>query len=193
MRGTKGKKRLAAFLLAVVMMLTYSPEGAAMAAEAWKEKGSFQLISVNPKQNPAAADLQEEGEEETGEPETQTEEAEEPGQQIQENPVLTLEEREEERLAVVRAELEALVQQGFSADAFAPFLIIDNEGEESAFLESEASDSGNPLKIDEMVLAAQQWLNETYTGQHGYTPVEENGKTGNNVVRGLITALQIEL
>lgn len=38
------------------------------------------------------------------------------------------------------------------------------------------------LLMDSMVLAAQQWLNETYTGQHGYTPVTStaNGNFGSS-------------
>ena len=47
--------------------------------------------------------------------------------------------------------------------------------------------------MDAKVLEVQQWLNETYTGRNGYTPIEENGKTGSVTVKALITALQIEL
>ncbi len=47
--------------------------------------------------------------------------------------------------------------------------------------------------VDEMVLDTQQWLNETYSGKHGYNPIEENGKTGWNTIYGLTRALQIEL
>ncbi|OUL02883.1 glycoside hydrolase domain-containing protein [Bacillus spizizenii] len=47
--------------------------------------------------------------------------------------------------------------------------------------------------VDEMVLITQQWLNETYSGKHGYNPVEESGKTGWDTIYGLTRALQIEL
>lgn len=47
--------------------------------------------------------------------------------------------------------------------------------------------------MDEMVLSAQKWLNATYTGRTGYTPIEENGKTGTIVMEALVTALQIDL
>ncbi|MCY8164643.1 DUF1906 domain-containing protein, partial [Bacillus inaquosorum] len=47
--------------------------------------------------------------------------------------------------------------------------------------------------MDEMVLITQQWLNETYSGKHGYNPVEESGKTGWDTIYGLTRALQIEL
>lgn len=49
------------------------------------------------------------------------------------------------------------------------------------------------IKMDEMVLAVQQWLNRTYTGRTGYNPVTENGKTGWETMYGLTRALQIEL
>ncbi|OLQ46138.1 hypothetical protein BHT94_13550 [Bacillus licheniformis] len=47
--------------------------------------------------------------------------------------------------------------------------------------------------VDEMVLITQQWLNDTYSGKHGYNPVEESGKTGWDTIYGLTRALQIEL
>ncbi len=47
--------------------------------------------------------------------------------------------------------------------------------------------------MDEAVLRAQKWLNETYEGKKGYTVIPENGITGQTTVRALITALQIEL
>lgn len=47
--------------------------------------------------------------------------------------------------------------------------------------------------VDEMVLITQQWLNDTYSGKHGYNPLEESGKTGWDTIYGLTRALQIEL
>lgn len=47
--------------------------------------------------------------------------------------------------------------------------------------------------MDFQVLAAQEYLNTTYTGQYGYVPVPENGQTGWATVDGIIRALQIEL
>ena len=49
------------------------------------------------------------------------------------------------------------------------------------------------LKGDIKVLAAQKWLNETYTGKFTYTPVEEDGIIGSATIKALIIALQIEL
>lgn len=46
--------------------------------------------------------------------------------------------------------------------------------------------------MDIMVLRAQEWVNKTYKGKHGYEPVEETGKTGWPTMRALIRALQIE-
>lgn len=46
--------------------------------------------------------------------------------------------------------------------------------------------------MDVMVLKAQQWVNETYKGKHGYEPVKETGKTGWPTMRALIRGLQIE-
>ncbi|MFR0557702.1 glycoside hydrolase domain-containing protein [Pseudoscardovia radai] len=46
---------------------------------------------------------------------------------------------------------------------------------------------------DQMVLATQKWLNKTYVGRNGYNVVQENGRTGWEVVHGLLRALQIEL
>lgn len=48
-------------------------------------------------------------------------------------------------------------------------------------------------KGDVMVLQTQQWLNKTYTGKNGYTPIYEDGVTGGGTVKALIIALQIEL
>lgn len=47
--------------------------------------------------------------------------------------------------------------------------------------------------MDEAVLRAQKWLNETYTGKTGYSPITEDGITGQTTVKALITALQIEI
>lgn len=46
---------------------------------------------------------------------------------------------------------------------------------------------------DQMVLATQKWLNKTYAGRNGYNVVQENGRTGWEVIHGLLRALQIEL
>ncbi|MDS0527220.1 hypothetical protein NNC19_16125 [Clostridium sp. SHJSY1] len=43
------------------------------------------------------------------------------------------------------------------------------------------------------VLKIQQWLNKTYLGRTGYTQVSEDGTTGWGTIKGLTTALQIEL
>lgn len=47
--------------------------------------------------------------------------------------------------------------------------------------------------MDEMVLEVQKWLNDTYTGENGYSPIPEDGATGNTTVGALIVGLQIEL
>lgn len=47
--------------------------------------------------------------------------------------------------------------------------------------------------MDIWVLRTQEWLNETYTGRTGYSPIVEDGLTGSGTVRALIIALQIEL
>lgn len=47
--------------------------------------------------------------------------------------------------------------------------------------------------MDEAVLRAQQWLNDTYSGETGYSEIAEDGITGQNTVKALITALQIEI
>ncbi|MBP1971695.1 peptidoglycan hydrolase-like protein with peptidoglycan-binding domain [Virgibacillus natechei] len=47
--------------------------------------------------------------------------------------------------------------------------------------------------MDEMVLEVQKWLNETYTGRIGYTPIPEDGQTGNTTVDALIIGLQYEI
>lgn len=54
------------------------------------------------------------------------------------------------------------------------------------------------VKIDEMVLLVQEWLNDTYTGRTGYNPLDlENesikGRTGWPTMYALTRALQIEL
>ncbi len=47
--------------------------------------------------------------------------------------------------------------------------------------------------MDEQVLRTQKWVNTTYTGASGYTPVDEDGITGGATFKALIKALQIEL
>lgn len=44
-----------------------------------------------------------------------------------------------------------------------------------------------------MVLAAQQWVNKTYSGRTGYNQIKETGYTGTAVMEALVTALQIDL
>ena len=47
--------------------------------------------------------------------------------------------------------------------------------------------------VDQMVLAAQRWVNATYAGVSGYVAVEETGRTGWSTMYSLIRALQHEL
>ncbi|MEI3598132.1 DUF1906 domain-containing protein [Oceanobacillus sp. SE10311] len=47
--------------------------------------------------------------------------------------------------------------------------------------------------MDEMVLQTQKWLNHNYSGVPGYNDITEDGYTGQQTVRALIRALQIEL
>lgn len=47
--------------------------------------------------------------------------------------------------------------------------------------------------VDEMVLAAQRWVNQTYSGIAGYVPCAENGKTGWPTIESLTMGLQHEL
>ncbi|SDZ11225.1 Peptidoglycan-binding (PGRP) domain of peptidoglycan hydrolases-containing protein [Evansella caseinilytica] len=47
--------------------------------------------------------------------------------------------------------------------------------------------------MDPMVLAVQQWVNQTYRHVNGYQVIEENGKTGWSTVYALTRALQHEL
>ena len=47
--------------------------------------------------------------------------------------------------------------------------------------------------MDQAVLNAQIWLNNTYKGEAGYTEIPEDGITGQTTVKALITALQIEI
>lgn len=47
--------------------------------------------------------------------------------------------------------------------------------------------------MDQAVKNAQIWLNSTYTGRPGYTRISEDGITGQNTVKALIIALQIEI
>ena len=46
--------------------------------------------------------------------------------------------------------------------------------------------------MDQRVLQTQEWLNDTYTGVSGYTPITEDGATGYATFAALIKALQIE-
>lgn len=46
--------------------------------------------------------------------------------------------------------------------------------------------------MDQMVLATQQWLNETYEGKIGWTEIPETGITGWTTVYALLHAFQIE-
>jgi hypothetical protein len=48
-------------------------------------------------------------------------------------------------------------------------------------------------QVDEWVLAAQRWVNQTYSGTPGFVPVEETGRTGWPTMFALTRALQIEL
>ena len=47
--------------------------------------------------------------------------------------------------------------------------------------------------VDQAVLAAQKWVNDTYSGRAGYSRVDENGKTGWPTMHALTRALQLEL
>lgn len=47
--------------------------------------------------------------------------------------------------------------------------------------------------VDQAVLAAQKWVNDTYSGRAGYSRVDENGKTGWPTMYALTRALQLEL
>ncbi|GKS12896.1 hypothetical protein YDYSY3_38960 [Paenibacillus chitinolyticus] len=47
--------------------------------------------------------------------------------------------------------------------------------------------------MDQMVLAVQEWANETYESNSNYNRIEENGRTGWPTITALTTALQIEL
>lgn len=47
--------------------------------------------------------------------------------------------------------------------------------------------------MDQMVLATQQWLNDTYSTNNAWVTIEENGLTGWNTIYALIRAFQIEL
>lgn len=46
--------------------------------------------------------------------------------------------------------------------------------------------------MDQAVQNAQRWLNATYTGKKGYTPITEDGIIGAGTVKALIIAVQIE-
>lgn len=47
--------------------------------------------------------------------------------------------------------------------------------------------------MDELVLAVQEWVNQTYEGSDGFNSAPENGRTGWSTVYALTRALQIEL
>lgn len=49
------------------------------------------------------------------------------------------------------------------------------------------------MAVDQMVLATQNWLNDTYGEDSRFELVPENGKTGWATIYGLLRALQIEL
>lgn len=53
--------------------------------------------------------------------------------------------------------------------------------------------SGACLQADSRVKDAQVWLNQTYTGRSGYTPIAENGVPGTVTSEALVKGLQIEL
>lgn len=201
MKSTKKRRRWFAFFLACIMIITSSPEGMAATADWFREKQFFaKQENAEHSQNQSSILL--EAEKETQQTEENVQEENHLFEEItpilsedeaEEQAAPTLEEREAEQLQMVMEEFGALQEQGEAMDAYAPFLIIDNESEEVDLSEEHALDSEMTPRMDQMVLQAQQWLNATYTGKHGYTPVAETGKTGNNVVKGLITALQIEL
>ena len=47
--------------------------------------------------------------------------------------------------------------------------------------------------MDEAVLRAQKWVNENYLSKNGFATISEDGITGQNTVKALIIALQIEI
>lgn len=47
--------------------------------------------------------------------------------------------------------------------------------------------------MDEAVLRAQKWVNDNYLSKNGYATIAEDGITGQNTVKALIIALQIEI
>lgn len=47
--------------------------------------------------------------------------------------------------------------------------------------------------MDEAVLRAQKWVNENYLKKNGFATISEDGITGQNTVKALIIALQIEI
>ena len=53
--------------------------------------------------------------------------------------------------------------------------------------------AGPPIVGDQMVFLTQRWLNQEYGHVSGFGTVEENGKTGWDVIYGLTRAMQIEL
>ena len=59
-------------------------------------------------------------------------------------------------------------------------------------IETSKSNVNSDFKWDERVKDAQEWLNDTYTGKAGYTPIAEDGIIGAGTVKALIIALQIE-
>lgn len=66
---------------------------------------------------------------------------------------------------------------------------LDSENAESEELQVASSN----VVGDPMVFYAQRWLNQEYGSVSGFGSVEENGKTGWDVVYGLLRALQHEL
>lgn len=59
--------------------------------------------------------------------------------------------------------------------------------------QSSMSKSSDSIPGDPMVYYTQKWLNQEYGNVSGFGSVEENGKTGWNVIYGLLRALQHEL
>lgn len=55
------------------------------------------------------------------------------------------------------------------------------------------NDNNDKFNYDPRVYDAQVWLNQTYSGHAGYTPVEETGTPGTLTSQALVEGLQIEL
>lgn len=47
--------------------------------------------------------------------------------------------------------------------------------------------------MDSRLLETQEWLNETYRSESGFTTISEDGTSRSNTFHALIRALQIEL